>query len=84
MALIQVSRQQIEEKDLVLNHYLKLEKLAEKWEKDTILSKAKFVASDTIITNFSFPQRKAFKSVVAALIGEKGIVGKSFDKNQVL
>jgi uncharacterized protein involved in exopolysaccharide biosynthesis len=67
-------------KDLVLNHYLKLEKLAEKWEKDTILSKAKFVASDTIITNFSFPQRKAFKSVVAALIGEKGIVGKSFDK----
>jgi len=67
-------------KDLVLNHYLKLEKLAEKWKKDTILSKAKFATTDTIPVNFSFPQRKAFKTVVAALIGEKGIVGKSFDK----
>ncbi|NDD59356.1 MAG: hypothetical protein EBZ47_08985 [Chlamydiae bacterium] len=67
-------------KDLVLNHYLKLEKLVEKWKKDTILSKAKFATTDTIPANFSFPQRKAFKTVVAALIGEKGIVGKSFDK----
>ena len=33
-------------KDLVLNHYLKLEKLAEKWKKDTILSKAQFSVTD--------------------------------------
>ena len=67
--------------DLVINHFVALNKnLQAAWKKDTILAKARFTATDTISQLFNFPQRKAFKAVMAALISEKGIVSKSFDK----
>lgn len=66
--------------DLIINHYIQLEGLAEKWSKDTALSKAKFSLQDTVPALFNYSQRKAYKAVMSALIGEKGIVGKSFDK----
>ena len=66
--------------DLIINHYIQLEGLAEKWSKDTTLSKAKFSLQDTVPVLFNYSQRKAYKAVMSALIGEKGIVGKSFDK----
>jgi len=67
--------------DLVINHYIKLNKNLQKaWSKDTILSKARFDSSDINTTDFNFPQRKAYKTVLAGFIGEKGIVSKSFDK----
>ncbi|MEY4586488.1 MAG: hypothetical protein ACK4Y0_04155 [Bacteroidota bacterium] len=66
--------------DLVINHYIRLGKLTEKWSKDIVLVKAKFTVADTIPEVFNFPQRKAFKAVLASFIGEKGIVSKSFDK----
>jgi uncharacterized protein involved in exopolysaccharide biosynthesis len=67
-------------KDLVINHFIRLGKLRQRWSKDTFLVKAKFTAIDTIPEVFNFPQRKAFKAVLASFIGKKGIVGKSFDK----
>jgi uncharacterized protein involved in exopolysaccharide biosynthesis len=67
-------------RDLIINHFIRLGKLTEKWNKDTVLAKAKFTNADTIPDLFNFPQRKAFKAVLASFIGEKGIVGKSFDK----
>lgn len=67
-------------KDLVINHFIRLGKLNEKWNTDTVLVRAKFVVADTIPDVFTFPQRKAFKAVLASFIGEKGIIGKSFDK----
>jgi uncharacterized protein involved in exopolysaccharide biosynthesis len=68
------------QKDLVINHFIRLDKLTEKWKEDTVLAKAQFNATDTVPALFNFSQRKAYKAVMAALVGEKGIVGKSFDK----
>jgi uncharacterized protein involved in exopolysaccharide biosynthesis len=68
------------QKDLVINHFIRLNQLADKWKEDTILAKAQFNTTDTIPESFNFSQRKAYKAVMAALVGEKGIVGKSFDK----
>jgi len=68
------------QKDLVINHFIRLNQLADKWKEDTILAKAQFNTTDTISESFNFPQRKAYKAVMAAFVGEKGIVGKSFDK----
>jgi len=34
--------------DLVINHYIRLGKLTEKWSKDIVLVKAKFTVADTI------------------------------------
>jgi len=67
-------------KELVINHFIRLGNLNETWSKDTVLIKAKFTTSDTIPEVFNFPQRKAFKAVLASFIGAKGIVEKSFDK----
>jgi len=68
------------QKDLVINHFIRLDKLMEKWRDDTVLAKAQFNVTDTVPSFFNFSQRKAYKAVMAALVGEKGIVGKSFDK----
>jgi uncharacterized protein involved in exopolysaccharide biosynthesis len=66
--------------DLIINHYINLGELVEKWKKDTTLVKAKFSLEDTVPALFNYSQRKAYKALISALIGEKGIVGKSFDK----
>jgi len=67
--------------DLVINHFVNLNKdLKKAWGKDTVLAKARFSATDTIVQLFNFPQRKALKSVLASFSSEKGIVSKSYDK----
>jgi uncharacterized protein involved in exopolysaccharide biosynthesis len=68
------------QKDLVINHFIRLSKMPDKWKEDSILVKAKFKVTDTIPEFFNFPQRKAYKVIMAALVREDGIVGKSFDK----
>jgi uncharacterized protein involved in exopolysaccharide biosynthesis len=68
------------QKDLVINHFIRLNPSADKWKEDTVLAVAQFRTIDTIPELFNFPQRKAYKAVMAALVGEKGFVGKSFDK----
>ncbi len=68
--------------DLVINHFVALNKdLQTAWNKDTVLAKARFTATDTISQLFNFPQRKAFKSVLAAFISDQEeLVTKTFDK----
>ena len=82
MGKVLLSTVLIEEKsDLVINHFINLNKsLKASWAKDTALAKARFTPADTISQLFNFPQRKAYKSVLASFSGEKGIVSKSFDK----
>jgi len=82
MGKVLLSTVLIEEKsDLVINHFINLNKsLKASWAKDTALAKARFIPADTISQYFNFPQRKAYKSVLASFSGEKGIVSKSFDK----
>lgn len=69
-------------KDLLINHYIELEELRDKWKKDTALSKVKFTPGDKF-DELSFVQRKAIKRVSVRIIGKDGstgIVSKSFDK----
>jgi uncharacterized protein involved in exopolysaccharide biosynthesis len=89
MGKVLLSTVLIEEKsDLVINHFINLNKnLKASWVKDTALAKARFTPADTIPQFFNFPQRKAYKSVLASfsgekgiVSGEKGIVSKDFDK----
>jgi uncharacterized protein involved in exopolysaccharide biosynthesis len=89
MGKVLLSTVLIEEKsDLVINHFINLNKnLKASWAKDTALAKARFTPADTIPQFFNFPQRKAYKSVLASfsgekgiVSGEKGIVSKDFDK----
>jgi uncharacterized protein involved in exopolysaccharide biosynthesis len=82
MGKVLLSTVLIEEKsDLVINHFINLNKnLKASWVKDTALAKARFTPADTIPQFFNFPQRKAYKSVLASFSGEKGIVSKDFDK----
>jgi uncharacterized protein involved in exopolysaccharide biosynthesis len=82
MGKVLLSTVLIEEKsDLVINHFINLNKsLKAFWAKDTALAKARFTPADTISQFFNFPQRKAYKSVLASFSGEKGIVSKNFDK----
>jgi hypothetical protein len=67
--------------DLVINHFINLNKyLKVSWANDTALDKARFTPADTIFQYFNFPQRKAYKSVLASFKGDNGIVSKNFDK----
>ena len=66
--------------DLVINHFIRLQNLMNNWKADTVLNKVQFNIADTLPELFNFSQRKVYKIVMASLVGEKGIVTKSFDK----
>ena len=65
--------------DLIINHLIAIEGLKEKREKDTVLNKASFSASDRFET-LSYAQRKAIKNLIGFVAGKEGILSKSFDK----
>lgn len=72
--------------DLLINHYLRLNKLTEKWQKDTLLSKVSFSDTDQF-GNFNFTQRKAFRIIYGAMVGKNmtnGILGKSLEKKSAM
>jgi uncharacterized protein involved in exopolysaccharide biosynthesis len=66
-------------KDLYANHLTRIAKLSSKWEKDTVLARAKFDGNLTF-DQLNYPQRKAIKILSSMLTGPKGILQKSFDK----
>ncbi len=63
--------------DLALNHFIKLEGVTKKWEKDTSFFKVNFTTIDTAISLFSYEQRKAYKVILSSF---KEIVQKSYEK----
>lgn len=66
-------------KDLYANHLIRIAELSSKWEKDTVLARAKFDGNLTF-DQLNYPQRKAIKILTSMLVGPKGILQKSFDK----
>jgi hypothetical protein len=69
--------------DLLINHYIHLEKLKEEWAEDTVLNKVQFKITDNQIDQLNFSQRKAMKIISRQVIAEeeaKGMVEKSFNK----
>jgi hypothetical protein len=65
--------------DMYANHLIRIAELSSKWEKDTVLAKAKF-DGNLIFDQLNYPQRKAIKIMTSMLVGPKGILQKSFDK----
>lgn len=69
--------------NLLINHFMVLEKLDEKWKVDTILNKVKFDNSSRF-DNLNFSQRKAIKKITNLLTGRQdlsgGIISKNFNK----
>jgi hypothetical protein len=65
--------------DLYANHLIRIAELSSKWEKDTVLARAKFDGNLTF-DQLNYPQRKAIKILTSILVGPKGILQKSFDK----
>jgi len=68
--------------DLLINHFIRLSNIREKWQKDKQLAVISFDDSDKDIKQMSLYKRKAYKIVKSLLIPEKGngVVKKSFDK----
>jgi hypothetical protein len=69
-------------RDLLVNHYISLQRYRKQWEKDTTLKKVNYPA-DVRFRDLDFPQRKAIKIIIGSLIGKDNsskLIGKSFDK----
>lgn len=67
--------------DLAINHFIRIQKLHEKWKEDTLLNGILFEKNIINIEKLDYPHRKAFREVLNILIGKKSkIILKSFDK----
>jgi len=69
-------------KEVLANSLIRLNKLNEVWEKDTVLRNVQFSVTDTLIEQMTFAKRKAIKTLESLLIPKTGdgIISKSFDK----
>lgn len=72
--------------DLVINHFIRLTGLRQKWHEDTVLNNVSFSSSDLEIAALSLPQRKALKVLKDMIAPEKGVgvIQKSTDKKSGL
>lgn len=67
--------------DLAINHLIRVYELDVKWEKDSLLRGIFFLENQTVLENFDFAHRKAYREILNLLVGEKStIIVKSFDK----
>lgn len=72
--------------DLLINHYMRLHELPEKWQKDSILSHVTFSKQDRFET-FNFGQRMAFKKIYKAMVSlnsNDGIITRSLAKKTAI
>lgn len=66
--------------DLAINHFIDIQGLREKWKEDTLLSKVNFSTDEKSIS-FNLTKRKAYKSVLSLIIGERAtILARNYDK----
>lgn len=69
-----------DQQDLLINHFIAIENLKNKWLKDSILNKATFSANDHFET-LNYAQRKAIKNITNSIRGSQGsILSTVFDK----
>ena len=87
-ALLTVARVNGRE-DLLVNHFIQLNKMAETWVDDTVLNKGvKFTPASTF-ENLDYKQRKALKQLIQLVAGGKEGAGKTllsrdFNKNSAI
>lgn len=72
-------------KDLLINHFIRLEDLPTKWEEDSVLSNVKFSPAIYRIEQLNYGQRKALFSILGQIVGEEdasaqGILAREYDK----
>jgi len=75
--------------DLLVNHFIQLNKMAETWEDDTVLNKGVKFTPTTTFENLEYKQRKALKQLTQLVVSDKEGAGKpllsrEFDKNSAI
>ena len=75
--------------DLLVNHFIQLNKMAEAWEDDTVLNKGVNFTPASTFENLDYKQRKALKQLIQLVAGGKEGAGKpllsrEFDKNSAI
>jgi hypothetical protein len=63
----------------VINHFIRLQGLSQKWQGDSVLCKARFKFIDTLPELYNKSQRAAYKIILASFV-DGGILERSFDK----
>ena len=75
--------------DLLVNHFIQLNEMAEVWENDTVLNKGVNFTPASTFENLDYKQRKALKQLISLVAGGKEGAGKpllsrEFDKNSAI
>ncbi len=72
-------------KEMLINHFIKLEELQKGWAKDSSLNKVKFKPSFYSINNLNYGERKAMFSILSLIVGgedasSQGVLAREYDK----
>jgi hypothetical protein len=72
-------------KEMLINHFIQLEGLAQKWSKDSTLQKVKFKPALYSIERLNYGERKALFAILGQIVGGEdasaaGILGREYDK----
>ncbi len=75
--------------DLLVNHFIQLNKMAETWVDDTVLNKGVNFTPASTFENLDYKQRKALKQLIQLVAGGKEGAGKTllsrdFNKNSAI
>jgi hypothetical protein len=72
-------------KEMLINHFIQLEGLAQKWSKDSTLQKVKFKPALYSIERLNYGERKALFAILGQIVGGEdasaaGILAREYDK----
>ncbi|MEY4307893.1 MAG: hypothetical protein RL422_96 [Bacteroidota bacterium] len=73
-------------KEMLINHFIRLEKLKQKWEKDSTLQKVdKFKPDLYSIEHLNYGERKALFAILSQIVGgedatSQGVLAREYDK----
>ncbi len=67
--------------DLLINHFIQLEKLNEGWHQDSVLHKiSSFKPAVYEVKALSYAERKALFQIIGIVVGEESILQRDYDK----
>jgi hypothetical protein len=72
-------------KDMLINHFIRLEGMQQKWSKDSTLQKVKFKPILYSIERLSYGERKALFAILGQIVGgeeatAQGVLAREYDK----
>jgi len=76
-------------KEMLINHFIQLEGLAQNWSKDSTLQKVKFKPALYSIERLNYGERKALFAILGQIVGgedatAQGVLAREYDKKLAL